>query len=43
MKIGIQNCKNEKKSVAKFCHSDLLSVYKCDFAQVPLSRSNISK
>ena len=30
--IGIQNCKIEKKSVAEFCHSDLLSVYKFDFA-----------
>ena len=25
--MGIQNCKNGKKSVAWFCHSDLLSVY----------------
>ena len=27
--IGIQN---EKKSVVEFCHCDLLSVYKYDFA-----------
>ena len=25
--VGIQNYKNEKKSLALFCHSDLLSVY----------------
>ena len=30
--LGIQNCKNIKKSTAKLGHSDVLSVHKSNFA-----------
>ena len=31
----------KKKSVAKFCHGNLLSVYHCYFAPIPMSNNNI--
>ena len=31
---------NMKKSVAAFCHSDLLSVYNSNFAQIPMSNQS---
>ena len=41
-KTGSQNCKNEKSAVES-CHSGLLSVYKCDIAQIPMSKINFFK
>ena len=39
---GIQNWKNKKKSTAELGHSDLLSVYKSNFAQMPISPENMN-
>ena len=39
MDIGILNYKN-KKSIVEFSHSDLLSVYGCYFAEIPMSKVN---
>ena len=39
---GSQNYKNEK-SAAEFCHSGLLSDYKCNFAQTPMSKTKFFK
>ena len=39
--LGIQNCKIKKKT-AELGHSDLLSVYKSSFAQMPTSQENIN-
>ena len=38
----IQNCKNEKKSTAELGHSDLFSVCKSSFAQMPISQENMN-
>ena len=38
--MGIQYCKNEKNLLQNLI-TDLLSVYKCDFAQIPMSKSTI--
>ena len=43
MEIDILNCENEKKSIAEFCHSDLLSVHKCGFAQIPMFKTKLFK
>ena len=42
MELGIQNCKNKKKSTVELGHSDLLSVYKSSFAQMPISQENMN-
>ena len=36
--LGIQNYKNKKKSTAELGQSDLLSVHKSLFSQMPLSQ-----
>ena len=41
MEPWFQKCKN-KKSTAELGHSDLLSVYKSSFAQMPISQENIN-
>ena len=42
MVFGILNCKKEKKtSTAELGHSDLFSLYKSSFAQMPISQERI--
>ena len=41
MEIGIQNFKN-KKTTAELDHSDLISVYKSSFTQMPISQENLN-
>ena len=40
--LGIQNYKNKKKSTAELGHRDILSVYKSNFAQMPISQENMN-
>ena len=40
--LGIQNYKNKKKSTAELGHGDLLSVYKSNFAEMPISQENMN-
>ena len=40
--LGIQNCKNKQKTTSELGQSNQLSVYKSNFAQMPISQENMN-